>query len=191
MLNPSNDSRSPLSSRIALPVALLLAGVFGLAVAWVQPSFTLSKKGAAPIAHRVSENPGTTSNQPSGTMPATGGEDLIAFCSRHVTATRSFVVFKHGTCVVINEPCDEPMTKAKEVLARCTDPSAAFLTEPTTDGDARIAWEVTVADGVERRPGTVEILVRPEGTGSRVLVTHRIASAVEAPSSVHSLALAA
>ena len=63
--------------------------------------------------------------------------------------------------------------------------------EPATDGDARIAWEVTVADGVERRLGTVEILVRPEGTGSRVLVTHRIASAVEAPSSVHSLALAA
>ncbi|MCP5532209.1 MAG: hypothetical protein H7A49_10160 [Akkermansiaceae bacterium] len=144
MLNPSNDSRSPLSSRIALPVALLLAGVFGLAVAWVQPSFTLSKKGAAPIAHRVSENPGTTSNQPSGTMPTTEGEDLIAFCSRHVTATRSFVVFKHGTCVVINEPCDEPMTKAKEVLARCTDPSAAFLTEPTTDGDMIVTFKEPV-----------------------------------------------
>lgn len=56
---------------------------------------------------------------------------------------------------------------------------------------ARIAWEVTVADGVERLGGTVEILVRPEGTGSRVLVTHRIASAVEAPSAVRVLALAA
>ena len=56
---------------------------------------------------------------------------------------------------------------------------------------ARIAWEVTVADGVERLGGTVEILVRPEGTGSRVLVTHRIASAVEVPSAVRALALAA
>lgn len=54
----------------------------------------------------------------------------------------------------------------------------------------RIAWEVTVADGIERRPGTVEILVRPEGTGSRVLVTHRILAG--APSAlVRPLALAA
>ncbi len=66
--------------------------------------------------------------------------------------------------------------------------------EPATsapDGGARIAWEVTVADGVERRPGTVEILVRPEGGGSRVLVTHRIASTVDVPSAVRTLALAA
>ncbi len=30
MLNPLNASKSPLSSRIALPVALMLAGIFGL-----------------------------------------------------------------------------------------------------------------------------------------------------------------
>ena len=52
----------------------------------------------------------------------------------------------------------------------------------------------SAGDGALRllgRLGTVEILVRPGGTGSRVLVTHRIASAVEAPSAVRSLALAA
>lgn len=46
--------------------------------------------------------------------------------------------------------------------------------EPPASEPGRIAWEVTVADGGERHPGTVEILVRPEGTGSRILITHRI-----------------
>ena len=63
--------------------------------------------------------------------------------------------------------------------------------EPGSSEGARIAWEVTVADGTDRLGGTVEVLVRPEGTGSRVLVTHRIGSAVGVPSSVRGLALAA
>lgn len=69
--------------------------------------------------------------------------------------------------------------------------------EPAGTEGARVAWEVTVSDGVERLPGTVEVLVRPEGTGSRLLVRHRITSsvetlrAVEAPSAVRRLALAA
>lgn len=62
---------------------------------------------------------------------------------------------------------------------------------PVSTEAGRIAWEVTVADGVERHPGTVEILVRPEGTGTRVRVTHRIASTAGTPSAVRALALAA
>ena len=158
MLNPSNASRSPLSSRIALPVALLLAGVFGLAVAWVQPSFLGSRAGAAPIGHRVLEKNRAVSAPSASARPESAGEDLIAFCSRHVTATRSFVVFKHGTCVVIEEPCAEPMKRAVEVLEHCTDPAATFLAEATADGDMIVTFKEPVfhrfspAEMAELRP---------------------------------------
>ncbi len=91
-----------------------------------------------------------------------------------------------------------------EVLDYLADPDRrpfgrdTFLTlgdevarEARPDG-ARIAWDATVPDehGLPLR-GTVEILVRPEGTGTRVLVTHSISAAVEAPSAERALALAA
>jgi hypothetical protein len=57
--------------------------------------------------------------------------------------------------------------------------------EATAEG-ARIAWDATVPDEAGAPlPGTVEILVRPEGIGTRILVTHRIHTAA------HPLALAA
>jgi len=52
-------------------------------------------------------------------------------------------------------------------LPRESDPDAA-----------RIAWEVTVPNEEGTRlPGTVEVLIRPEGTGTRILVTHHIHAA--------------
>ncbi len=38
MLNPKDASKSPLSSRIALSIALLLAGIFGLVAAILLPA---------------------------------------------------------------------------------------------------------------------------------------------------------
>lgn len=70
------------------------------------------------------------------------------------------------------------------------DGDVEFGDEVERDAPSRIAWEVTTADGETRRGGTVEIAVTPDGSGSRVRVTHRIGRPVTA--SPHAeLALAA
>lgn len=69
-----------------------------------------------------------------------------------------------------------------EVFDYVTDPARRpfgrddFLTlgeEVAREAPTRVAWEVTVADGVERR-GTVEVALTPERTGTRVRVTHTL-----------------
>lgn len=148
MLNPLNASKSPLSSRIALPVALMLAGVFGLGVATVPTTAILQQSAPVPAPH-ATEEPPTQQSLTSVPMDpdldsvevARNSEDLISFCSKHVTEKRSFVVFKRGTCVVINEPCQDPKSEALRVLARCKQPDAKFLTEPTAEGDMIVTFK--------------------------------------------------
>ncbi len=149
MLNPLNASKSPLSSRIALPVALMLAGVFGLGVATV-PTQVISQENASKATlTEVSTNAPPARDESSVLVDpdqdtlavARSSEDLITFCSKHITEKRSFVVFKRGTCVVITEPCEDPKTEALRVLARCKQPDAKFLTEPTAEGDMIVTFK--------------------------------------------------
>jgi hypothetical protein len=149
MLNPLNASKSPLSSRIALPVALMLAGIFGLGVATV-PTTAILQQPSAPASPVPESHPSAEMAAPVlasasldeelETTPKSS-EDLISFCSKHVTEKRSFVVFKRGTCVVINEPCEDPKGEALRVLARCKQPDAKFLTEPTAEGDMIVTFK--------------------------------------------------
>lgn len=149
MLNPLNASKSPLSSRIALPVALMLAGVFGLGVATVPTTAILQNPAPAPASAvdpeasaslpmlaSLSADPSTEEVE-AGHSP----EDLITFCSKHVTEKRSFVVFKRGTCAVINEPCEDPKAEALRMLTRCKQADARFLTEPTSEGDMIVTFK--------------------------------------------------
>lgn len=147
MLNPLNASKSPLSSRIALPIALMLAGIFGLGVATVPTTAILQNPSPAPApAPETNSSQPVLASQPadSGTQevePVHSSEDLISFCSKHVTEKRSFVVFKRGTCAVINEPCEDPKAEAQRILARCKQPDARFLTEPTAEGDMIVTFK--------------------------------------------------
>lgn len=148
MLNPNHDSKSPLSSRVALPVALMLAGIFGLGIAMVQP-VNVSKTSTAasdqmPQAAATSSAATAASAPKSEDQPLSNGQELVAFCSRHVTANRSFVIFKRGTCVVVNEPCEDPVATAHLILANCKDPEARFLTETSSDGDLIVAFKEPV-----------------------------------------------
>jgi hypothetical protein len=143
MFNPLDASKSPLSSRVALPVALMLAGVFGLGIALIQPT-PISKNSTSPPAEPPLETTDSSemlAANPESGDPTPAGDDLVGFCSRHVTAKRSFVVFKRGTCVVINEPCKNPMAEALRILAKCKDPEARFVTEPTNDGEMIVAFK--------------------------------------------------
>ncbi|MEP4078101.1 hypothetical protein [Haloferula sp.] len=76
--------------------------------------------------------------------PAVAPKDLVAFCSEHVTENRSFVIFKNGTCVVINEPSIDPIGDAKDRLMACEDPEARFVPELTNEGNLMISFKEPV-----------------------------------------------
>jgi len=141
MLNPKEVSKSPLSSRLALGSALLLAGSFGVTVAVLvprhQPLPTTSAlpQAEAPVITKVSKPEATP-------LPETG--DLIKFCSANVTGSRTFVVFKRGTCVMVNEPCDDPLAAARKTLSACADPNTPFIPEPTAEGDLIVSFKEPV-----------------------------------------------
>lgn len=149
MLNPSSASKTPLSSRIALSGALLLAGLFGLAGAILLPSAN-SKKTAALQVHEapqtvpaLASTPSTSPPNPKS-IPAPSSDDLVEFCSKNVTAQRSFVLFSRGTCVIIDEPCAKPLEEARKRLAACAKPDVEFLSEPTREGDLIVTFKQPV-----------------------------------------------
>jgi hypothetical protein len=147
MLNPSAASKSPLSSRIALSVALLLAGIFGLVAAILLPSPSFKKTTASPAENPIvpaRHVPFRTGQAERGEVPAASTEELVRFCSQHVSAKRSFVLFRRGTCVVVDEPCADPLAEARRRLARCAEVDAPFVPEPTSEGDLIVAFKEPV-----------------------------------------------
>lgn len=150
MLNPSAASKSPLSSRIALSFALLLAGIFGLAAAILLPSPSSKKNTAdlntmSPVVrvnHQAKGIPGTEGEIIA--PPAASTKELVVFCSQHVSAKRSFVIFQRGTCVVVDEPCADPLAEARKRLSACAGPDAPFVPEPTSEGDLIVAFQEPV-----------------------------------------------
>lgn len=146
MFNPTRDTRTPLSSRIALSGALLLAGVFGLGAAILLPVKKTKKTDTvqyhAPIDRETPLE--AKVNSPVVSIPETSSEDLIRFCSSNVTETRSFVVFKKGTAVIVDEPCEDPLAAACKKLSACMEPDVRFLTEPTREGDLIVTFKEPV-----------------------------------------------
>lgn len=157
MLNPQSASKSPLSSRVALPVALMLAGLFGLGISLVHPGMfqAAATNDLAPGPQNqqggISEPQENATDLSNETLAAKADAkappapaDLVSFCAKHVTEKRGFVIFKRGTCVVINEPSEDPLREALEILARCKEAGAKFMTEPTQDGDMIVAFKEPV-----------------------------------------------
>jgi len=96
-------------------VAVVLAASVGLAVALLVPESSPQPPPAAEV-HPISE----TGPDPTKVEPDLTG--LTAFYSRHVTPQRGFVVFGNGSVVLFAEPCDDPLSKARETLDRCAEP---------------------------------------------------------------------
>jgi hypothetical protein len=148
MLNPASASNSPISSRFALLTALLLAGLFGLVLTFVMPvaNFKKSTVRVASIPTQSESEPVPVAEKPGSiTCPAPSASELVKFCSENVTEKRSFVIFQRGTCVVIDEPCPNPLAVAKEKLAACTsDPDVRFVSEPTAEGDLIVTFKEPV-----------------------------------------------
>lgn len=125
------------SSRVAGAIALVLAASVGLAVALLVPE-RRPQDSTPPVESalvRIDEE---------GRMPETDSRRLVDFYSRHLTSQRSFVIFRNGSVVLIAEPCDDPLGKAREILDRCAEPDARFLTEQTGEGDLIVTFREAV-----------------------------------------------
>lgn len=141
MLNPKEVSKMPLSSRLALGVALLLAGSFGVTVAVLVPRHQSLPPMAGALAGGAAA---TMDSTRSGDAPAISTGELVKFCASHVTNNRTFVVFTRGTCVVVNEPCKDPLAAARKTLSDCADPNTPFIPEPTAEGDLIVSFKEPV-----------------------------------------------
>lgn len=125
------------TSRMAGAIAVVLAASVGLAVALLVPA---KHPGEIPSMTEAAVIP----IEEDSRMPESDLGELVAFYSRHLTAQRGFVVFRNGSVVLIAEPCDDPLSKARETLDRCAEPDARFLTERTGDGDLIVTFREAV-----------------------------------------------
>lgn len=153
MVHPQATSCSPLSSRIALPTALILSALFGIGIAFVPlPQGGQATNREIPAKSSTGASLADESITPAIPRPSearakpdeSGSQELVDFCAQNVTMNRSFVVFSRGTCVVIEEPCDDPLAAAREKLKKCAIPNAQFVAERVDDGDLIIAFEQPV-----------------------------------------------
>lgn len=171
MFNPLSDTRMPLSSRIALSGSLLLAGIFGLGAALVLPVGNSKKEAVTSVPADASGLPEAT----AALLPAGTTDDLVKFCAANVTETRSFVVFRNGSAVIINEPCGDPLAEARTKLSACSGSDVRFVTEPTREGELIVTFKEPVfhrfsGDDVSQLSlwlsNNAENLLSPEERGS-------------------------
>jgi len=98
--------------------------------------------------------------------------------------------------VEVDEHIDAPPAEVFEYVADPArrpfgdDARVQFGPEIERDEPSRIAWRVTTSDGDVHRDGRVDIVVAPDGAGSRVRVSHHIGAPV-APQARAELAIAA
>jgi hypothetical protein len=163
MLNPTSASQTPLSSRIALLTGLLLAGAFGLVATIVLPVSNFKKTGNRIASINTTAESATSVKTElfAGTTPSPSATDLVKFCSENVTEKRSFVIFQRGSCVIIDEPCQNPLAEARKKLAACAESDARFISEPTREGDLIVTFKEPVfqrfsADDLKKLSSWVE-----------------------------------
>lgn len=75
---------------------------------------------------------------------AAAGKDvrLINFCTENVKDNRAFVLFNHGTCIVIEDlnEIDQIRDKAFEILKETAIPNAKFVCSPVEDNNLIVSY---------------------------------------------------
>lgn len=60
------------------------------------------------------------------------------------------MLFLRGTCVVIDEPCKNPLAEANKKLAACVESDVRFISEPISEGDLIVTFEEPVLQRFSR-----------------------------------------
>lgn len=115
-------------------ISALLAGTLALVAVYLNQGGILLPGDPSPQPVSARANSAVPAGSPAGRAtngePVTDAQRRIEFCAQHVTAERSFVVFRNGTCVIINEPNDDPIGTALALLRKTSAPDARFITRP-------------------------------------------------------------
>jgi hypothetical protein len=130
---------SPQLNQIAMRLAAGLAATFALMA-------ILLHQELLPWSPKVPHSPPLTTAASPAQGPLTGValDRLITFCVQHVTPERCFVIFKNGTCVIVEEPAPDPITAAKEILAKTSGVTARFLTRRIEEGHLMVTYREPV-----------------------------------------------
>ena len=86
----------------------------------------------------------TSSESESKVTASASGTDsrLIEFCTQNVKSNRAFVLFKHGTCVVIEDKTDTSSIKKEAIntLLEVAVPGARFVCTPIDSNDILVSY---------------------------------------------------
>lgn len=103
--------------------------------------------------------------QPVASASSNSGADqrLIEFCTQNVKPNRAFVLFQHGTCVVIENQSDAASIRAKAIstLREVGVPGARFVCTPVDSNDIIVSYTEPVfhlrfAEDMERHRKDIE-----------------------------------
>ncbi len=85
-------------------------------------------------------------SQPIATVIDGADQRLIDFCVRNIKETRSFVLFQHGTCVVVENESDTTVIKEKAltILKETAVPDARFICTPVEDNNLIVSYNEPV-----------------------------------------------
>ncbi|MEM9080537.1 MAG: hypothetical protein AAGC74_07600 [Verrucomicrobiota bacterium] len=76
--------------------------------------------------------------------PKFAGTDprLVAFCITNIKNNRAFVLFRHGTCVMVptEGTAIEIRAEARRLLKKTADPAAKFVCSPTSDNHLIVSY---------------------------------------------------
>lgn len=78
----------------------------------------------------------------SGNDISQAHQRLIDFCSENVKKNRSFVIFEHGTCVVVEDKTDTAtiQQEAIQILRSTASPDARFVCTPVENDDLIVSY---------------------------------------------------
>lgn len=155
MLDPRYVSNIPPLSRVTGAIGLLIAGGFGLAAMWwlpqpvtnqaetPTPKVSVAAGGLAAAGTEAADG-SVLVRYAAPDPPKAGAQELERFCVTHVNRQRSFVLFSRGTCVIVNEPCEDQVAEAVQLLGACAESDARFVPERTRDGGMIISFKEPV-----------------------------------------------
>ena len=137
------------SCRVSNPegvAALFVCGLIGLSMVVLVPENETPKPGQRAVESGDVRDAGTLASDPRMVSGDAGLERVdmkrvIDFCVTHTTASRSFVVFRNGTCVLVKEPCEDPVKTALGILEGTAGTDARFLSEQTAEGDLVVTFK--------------------------------------------------
>lgn len=135
MLSPGM-LRTSLENRVFLSLVGLLASGAAL---WMTVHLSQRDAAADDSVAAVEEAPRSGKNE-GVSLPDGFASRAVDFCAGEVKLDRSFVVFGNGTCVLIREPSDDPLSEALEILKEAAKPGALFATAVGTDGSVMVTY---------------------------------------------------